>query len=368
MKKNIILVHWVDVPQQWAIDLYYYTKYLSLSSEINIKTIISNTFLSKEDDFMKNNFIEIWNNYNKWFFSSIKFIYKAFIKIKQLNKESKIDYVHFFSMHPMSVVLQFFVKYFLRISTIYDIISWPIWKWPIYYISYISERLWVFFSKKYVIDNENLINLLNFSSNKTHIEIWIWCEYKNINFIKNSFIEKKENEIIFTYIWTLNKDRELLTFINVFNDLTKIDNVIYKLFIIWRWDNEENLKNYSKTNNIEFLWYKNHSDIFWYINDSDILISYIPQKIYFDFQPPTKLLEWFSMWKPVICTSTSVQKELLKEYKEFLFEDNYESLYNKVIEIWNDFKKYSKDDMKKIVENYTWEKLINDKLIPFYLR
>ena len=367
MKKNIVLIHWVDVPQQWAIDLYYYTKYLSLSNDINVKTIISNAFLWKNDSFLKDSFIEVWNNYNKWFLSSIKFIYYAFLELKKLNKINKINYVHFFSMHPMSVVLQTLVKYFLRIDTIYDIISWPIWKWPIYYISYFTEKLWIILSKKYIVDHEKLVKLLWFSKNKGHIELWIWCEIKT-NLKYNNILEKKENEIIFMYIWSLNKDRELSTMIDVFNELSNKKDFVYKLIVIWKWNDEINLKEKILTNNIKFLWYKPHSEIFSYMSYSDVLISYVPKKIYFDYQPPTKLLEWLAIWKPVIVTWTYAQEEIVKEYKWLIFDDNFNSLLEKIINISNELDFYTENKMKKIVENLTWEKLINEKLIPFYLK
>jgi len=367
MKKNIILVHWVDIPQQWAIDLFYYTKYLSLSPDINVKTIISKSFLSENDSFMKESIIEIWHNYNKWFLSSIKFIYYSFLELKRINKINKIDYVHFFSMHPMSVVLQFLVKYLLKIDTIYDIISWPIGRGSIYYISYITEKLWIILSKKYIIDHEKLVKLLWFSKKKEYIDLWIWCEIKNDLKYKN-YLDRKENEIIFMYIWSLNIDRELSIVIDVFNKLSNKKDLIYKLVIIWKWDDENNLKEKSLTENIEFLWYKHHSDISSYIKSADVIISYIPQKEYFDFQPPTKLLEWLAVWKPVIATWTYAQKEILKNYSWLIFDDNFESLFNKIIDISYHLDKYPEKDMKKIVEKYTWEKLVNNKLIPFYLK
>jgi len=367
MKKNIVLIHWVDVPQQWAIDLYYYTKYLSLNQNINVKTIISNVFLWNNDSFMKDSFIEIWNNYNKWLLSSIKFIYYAFIELKKINRINKIDYVHFFSMHPMSVILQFFVKYFLRIDTIYDIISWPIWKWLVYNISYITEKIWIFLSKKYIIDHKKLINLLSISTEKKYIELWIWCEIKN-NLNYENYFNKKKNEVIFMYIGSLNKDRELLNLIYTFNKLSEVKDFTYRLIIIWKWDDEQNLKRNTITKNIKFLWYQPHNKIPFYMYNSDVLISYIPKKIYFEYQPPTKLLEWLAIWKIVIATSTFAQNEILQSYNDFLFDDNYESLKNKIIYISKNINNYSENDIKKIVEDFTWEKLINEKLIPFYLK
>ncbi len=362
MKKNIILIHWVDVPQQWAIDLYYYTKYLLLSSDINVKTIVSNLEINN-NEISKNNFIEIWNNYSKWFLSSFKFICKAFLTIKKINKEEKIDYIHFFSIHPLSVFLQFIVKYLFKIDTIYDIISWPIWKGPIYYISYITEKVWVYLSKKYIVDHKKLIDLLGFNPNKEYIEIWIWTEIINRNFNKN--LIKKENwNIIFMYIWSLNKDRELELLINVFNNLENN----FKLYIIWKWNDEENLKNKVKNKNIFFLGYKNHNLIYDYMNLADVLISYVPKKDYFEYQPPTKLLEWLSVWKLVIASNTFAQKEILNWYEELIFEDNYKSLLEKVLWASKNFNKYKKEDFLKIAKKYSWENLVNNKLIPFYLK
>lgn len=80
-----------------------------------------------------------------------------------------------------------------------------------------------------------------------------------------------------------------------------------KLYFIWSWNWEENLKNISKNyldKNIFFLWKKDHKQIPDYINSSDFLISYVPKKKYYEYQPPTKLIEYLACNKPVICINT----------------------------------------------------------------
>jgi glycosyltransferase involved in cell wall biosynthesis len=71
-----------------------------------------------------------------------------------------------------------------------------------------------------------------------------------------NLFNKKNNEIIFTYIWTLNKERNLDIFIKAFiSNLEKFKNI--KLYFIWFWNWEENLKNISwkyLNKNIFFLW------------------------------------------------------------------------------------------------------------------
>lgn len=353
MKKTIVFVQNIEYPQQWAVDIFYYSKYLSKYYNYNIKVIVSKINEDISNDNLE--LLELWKiNY-------LKFILKSFLEIKKINKNEKIDYVYFFAQHPASVLLQFFVKYLLNIKTIYDIVSWPIWKWFIPFISKITIKLWVFLSNKYIVLDKRLIEKIKLPNNKKYEILWMWYdaelfkENKKIN-----LFNKKHNEIIFTYIWTLSIQRNLDIFINAFIENIKLNKNI-KLYFIWYGSWEENLKSVSMDyldKNIFFLWKKEHKKIPDYINSSDILVSYVPKIDYFEYQQSTKLIEYLSCNKPCIVTNTVAQEEILDWFSFMLHNDDLESTKGKIKYFIENIEEVKKYDFSKIIKNYSWKKLV----------
>jgi len=236
-KKTIIFIQNIDYPQQWAVDIFYYSKYLSKSKKYNIKVIVSK--INEDISHSELELIELWKlNY-------FMFVLKSFLEIKRINKKEEVVYVYFFAQHPLSVILQFFTKYCLKLKTIYDAVSWPIWKWLIPFISKVTIKIGVLLADKYIIIDNWLITKLDLPRNKKHIVIWMW--YDEELFYENNdqnLFNKQDNEIIFTYIWTLNKERNLDVFLKAFIENLKLNKNI-RLNIIWFWSWEEELKKIS---------------------------------------------------------------------------------------------------------------------------
>ncbi len=352
-KKTIIFVQNIEYPQQWAIDIFYYSKYLSKYDDVKVKVIVSKINENISSDNLE--VIELLKiNY-------LSFIIKSFFLIKKINQKEKIDYVYFFAQHPLSVILQFFVKYLLKIKTIYDVVSWPIWKWIIPFISKITIKFWVYFSDKYVILDKWLIEKLNLLKIKKYEIVSMWYDEKLFKENKKiDLFNKKQNEVFFTYIWTLDNTRNLEIFIKAFIENIKINNNI-KLYFIWSWNWEQNLKNISKKyldKNIFFLWKREHNKIPDYINSSDFLISYVPKIDYFEYQPPTKLIEYLACNKPVICTNTIAQNKILFWFEFLVHKDDFESTKEKIKYFIENKEYLSKYDYSKIVENFSWKKLV----------
>jgi len=215
MKKNIVFVRLQEFPPTNSIDMYYYVKYLSKLWEYSIDVI---TWIkSKKLDFkdvdihytdlpQKNNFI------NQFYF-----LFRTIKLLHNIKRNKKIDYVYLFSMHPVSVLIQFYSKSILKIKTIYDVTSWPIGNSFYSRISYFTIKIWILLSDKFILDDHGLYDTLNLVTNKKYTDIWIW--YDDYLFIENKWIDKfnkKDDDIVFTYIWTLNSERNLDIFIRAF--------------------------------------------------------------------------------------------------------------------------------------------------------
>lgn len=361
LSKHIIFVQNVEYPKQWAVDIFYYSKYLSKYPNYKIKVIVS-----KINEDISNENLEI---IELWKINYFSFIWKAFFKIKKINKESKISFVYFFAQHPFSVLLQFFVKYFLKIKTIYDVVSWPIGKWFVAFVSYITIRLGIFFSYKYILDHEKLYWLLNLKSKKHFEVIWVW--YDGEVFKKNldvNLLGKKRGELIFTYVWSLNIERKLDVFLRAF--IKNIHKYYFiKLYFIWTWKWIDLLKSISwkyKDRSIFFLWKKEHCKIPDYINSSDILVSYVPITKYFQYQPPTKLIEYLACNKPCIATNTIAQKEILNWYDFLIHNDDFKSTKDKIEFFIKNHDKIKKLNFKNLVSDLSWKKLIDKKLVNVF--
>lgn len=362
-KKNIVFIRLQDFPPKSSIDMYYYWKYFG-KKWYSVDII---TWRKSTEVFLENVSIHYTNLKQKNnIFILFKFLLRTIKILKNLKKEKKIDYVYFFSMHPISIIIQFITKYIFWLKTIYDVTSWPIWNNFWSKLQYLFIKIWILLSDKFILDSKWLYKKLNLSTKKSYEIIWIWYD-KELFFPETlNIFNWKKWEIIFTYVWTLNAERNLNIFLEAFIS-NILNNSKIKLYLIWAWTWENNLKAISKNyinTNIFFLWTKEHHEIPSYINSSDILVSYIPQVDYFNFQPPTKLIEYLACNKPVIATNTFSQNEILNWYEYLLHDDDYDSTREKINYFLNNYLKFKNTNYSEIVKNDSWDKLI-DKLDLF---
>lgn len=353
-KKTIIFVQNIEYPQQWAVDIFYYSKYLSKYDDFDIKVIVS-----KINENISNKNLEILE---LWKINNLSFIIKSFFEIRNINKYQQVEYVYFFAQNPFSVLLQFFVKYILNIKTIYDVVSWPIGKWIIPFISKKTIQLWVYLSTKYIILDRWLINKVWLPISKKHEIIWMWYDESLFKEKEGlNLFNKKENEIIFTYIWTLSIERNLDIFLKAFIENIKTYKLI-KLYFIWFWNWEEVLKHISWNHiniNIFFLWKKEHKKIPDYINSSDVLVSYVPKVDYFEFQPPSKLIEYLGCNKLVIATNTIVQNKILNWFEDLIHKDNLYDTEKQIKYIIDNYNILNKNNFAMLLKDYSWLNLVS---------
>ena len=93
MKNTIIFVHNIEYPQQWAVDIYYYSKFLSKYSNYNIKVIVSKINENIISDNLE--IIELWKiNYFLLIFRSLFEIRKIKNKCAKAEGDS-LEYVYF---------------------------------------------------------------------------------------------------------------------------------------------------------------------------------------------------------------------------------------------------------------------------------
>jgi glycosyltransferase involved in cell wall biosynthesis len=342
-KKRIIFVQNVDFPQQGAIDIFYYAKYLA---RMNVEVIVICREEKEKLEDQRIQIIQIWNT------SYVQFICHAFFRIRKMAQEKNIDYVYFFAQHPGSVVLQFFVKYILKIKTIYDIVSWPIGNDLLAQIWRYIIRAGVFLSEKFVIDHQGLYRHLWIHSKKPSEIIWIGYDHEKFKPMKKNNIFNQKDIINFTYIWSMDRKRELVKIIEAFKYILTEYPATVRLNLIWSGNDVDHLKNTAWRYDWKWIYFfgkKPHSSIPDYIHWSDIMVSYVPKKDYFEYQPPTKLIEYLACNKLVMATNTIAQSEILRWYENMLHEDNYEWVVSII--------KYNISNIKRTCEQNTQESI-----------
>ena len=60
------------------------------------------------------------------------------------------------------------------------------------------------------------------------------------------------------------------------------------------------------------------------------MVSYVLKIDYFEYQPPTKLIEYLACNKPVIATNTIAQEEIMRSFEDLICRDDCESVRSKI--------------------------------------
>jgi glycosyltransferase involved in cell wall biosynthesis len=138
------------------------------------------------------------------------------------------------------------------------------------------------------------------------------------------------------------------------------DNEILKI--------EEIITEYDLSDSVRFEGRKTHEELVPYFEKANIGIVYIPQTQWYDCQPATKLFEYLLSGMPVIATSTSENRLIVDETNGVLINDTPEGFCKGLEEIYNRRNSFNSATIRKTVEAYTWENIVNTNLKPYLLR
>ena len=182
--------------------------------------------------------------------------------------------------------------------------------------------------------------------------------YIPMGYDKNMFYDKKlEKEYDFVYAGSISKDRGIYDFIKDFDEMT---NHRFSILVIGWGDeaNEVELLSHSYKN-ITFKSKVEREEIPYFYSISKVGISYVDKGV-LNLQQPTKILEYIACGNAILANKTLGTLELTEElsFKGVLF-DNIEELIDLDIK---DFKEYEGSH----IGSYSWQSIINNKLIPFY--
>lgn len=127
----------------------------------------------------------------------------------------------------------------------------------------------------------------------------------------------------------------------------------------------------SETNLSDIIKYegrKNYQELVPYFERSNIGVVFVPQTPYYDCQPATKLFEYMLSGMPVIATNTHENRLAVKNINGVLINDTPEDFCIGLRTIYNERKLFISSQIRKSVEEYTWENIVKTILKPYLIK
>ncbi len=184
----------------------------------------------------------------------------------------------------------------------------------------------------------------------------------------------QDHEFIFVYCGTLRPVRKLENIISSFHFATSINKGIQLLIlgdgpslpILIKQVNTLGIENC-----VKFLGHVPYEDVPKYLQTADAALSYIPITPYFNFQPPTKTLEYMASGLPTIATATYANRELINHKKNgLLADDNSNAFANAICQLLENKNHSLKmgNLAREDAHQYSWDKIVKTNLLPLYER
>lgn len=138
---------------------------------------------------------------------------------------------------------------------------------------------------------------------------------------------------------------------------------IYYTIVGDGWQNEkQNLQNRIIRLKLEKYFYLSgyvpSNELIHFYETANVGVSYIPQTPYYEYQPATKTYEYLMAGMPVIATKTFENLQVINQQNGLLIEDSPESFASGIAEIYNDKFSFKEELLRKSVENYNWNRII----------
>lgn len=233
------------------------------------------------------------------------------------------------------------------------------------YILVLTEKI-----KEKLKPNPRKIVTIPLAGSKSKFDV---CNKSDVRDKYRKSLEINNSDVVFIYAGTVNPSRKVEVLIRYFVKATSnISNV--KLLVVggdsMGGGYVDELKRLSSSN-IIFTGKVKYTDVQNYYFASDVGISYLPPGTPYEYQPATKVLEYMLAKILVFANETLTQKEVTPNtIRGILFKDHYESFLERFQHILDIL--YSQDH-KSLVDNaynyakeYTWESIVEKRLIPFY--
>lgn len=104
--------------------------------------------------------------------------------------------------------------------------------------------------------------------------------------------------------------------------------------------------------------YMPYNELIHFYETANVGVSYIPITPYYEYQPATKTYEYLMAGIPVIATKTYENRQVINEQNGILINDTPESFAFGIAEIYNNNFSFNEELLRKSVENYNWNRII----------
>jgi glycosyltransferase involved in cell wall biosynthesis len=128
------------------------------------------------------------------------------------------------------------------------------------------------------------------------------------------------------------------------------------------------ISEYNLSKLVKFEGRKTSEELVPFFDISNIGVAYIPQTPWYDCQPTTKLFEYMLAGMPVIATNTYENRLIVNDINGVLINDTPEDFCNGLLRIYDRRDSYDSSTIRKSVEGYTWENIVNTILKPYLLK
>ena len=102
-----------------------------------------------------------------------------------------------------------------------------------------------------------------------------------------------------------------------------------------------------------------------FLEKANIGVSFIPCRIEYDCQPPTKTFEYLMYGIPVIATATSEHKKIINQTNGILVNDNPEDFSLGLEKLLKIYKTFDRNIIFNNSDCYSWENIVKSKLLPY---
>jgi glycosyltransferase involved in cell wall biosynthesis len=128
---------------------------------------------------------------------------------------------------------------------------------------------------------------------------------------------------------------------------------------------QNTIKRFRLENTVVFEGQKNHEELGMYLAQANVGVAFIPIVDYYQCQPATKLFEYGLSGLFTIATDTNENRNFISSENGILCQDDPVSFSNAIERILKMRNTISSYKIRKSLDNYRWESLVDKKLRGF---
>ena len=298
----------------------------------------------------------VYNGYKQIVFKKIQIkklniLYYYLSSLFHILFNNEYDIIHLHH-RTAAFTLLFFKKSFKTVTTLHSVVAIQKFK---YFKYYFTLQDYILYKKSDIIINVSKYNTSLIEKKAKHKLFYIPNGISIIQ--RNELVNINENNYILFSAARIINEKGCHIFLNALQAINYKGQIIVIGDLSQQKKYKKELLKLSKVLNVNYIGL---------IKDKTLLFSYIKRAKYFVFPSLVEamsmmLLEVVSLKIPVICSNIFANKTIFNENEVLFFEsNNYNDLKEKILFANNNtlyMKMIAENAYKKVVKNYTWNKI-----------